>query len=170
MGTQDGNELSQVTKEKLGEVSSFRGRLFFCCVTRQDMMLLVDDRKTLKAAGYSNLFIPTVCGECERRTAERKAARTFNFDEVRIDATSKYDNETELVESLVEGWEAYKAVLRFCDDKDGVAIFSQIVNRDVVEREVKKYDVQMSTAKLERSEDAKELQLKMLPYFDPRFL
>lgn len=157
-------------KDKFGGDTYFCGRFFFCCVSKQEVVVLMDDRKRLdgeQSVGFSNVFVPTLCGECHRRTAARKAAQTISLDEVHRGDEPKQDIEIDLHASLIEGWVAYKAVQEYCSND--VVIFSQMVDHRIVQREVQKYYVRTNTATMELSEDRDEMRLKVLPYFNPSF-
>jgi hypothetical protein len=170
MYPQGKEDICEIMKDKLGEDTYFPGRFFFCCVAGQEVLVLMDNRRRLdgeNSAGFSNVFVPMLCGECRRRTAARKAAQTISLDEVHRGDEPRQYIEIDLHTSLIQGWVAYKAVQKYCSND--VAIFSQMVDHRIVQREVQKYYVRTNTAMMEVSEDWEEMRLKVLPYFNPSF-
>ena len=78
-------DICENMKDKFGEDTYFLGRFFFCCVAGQEVVVLMDNRERIdgeQSLRYSNFFVPTLCGECHRQTAARKAAQTISLDEV----------------------------------------------------------------------------------------
>ena len=162
------NNMSEVMEKRLNGDSIFRGRFFFCCISGEDVVVVTDNRRRfdeVEPVGYSDTFIPTVCGRC-RRDCTRRRARFLDLDEG--ERGTEPDFKIDLSLSLIQGWETYKAVQKYCEGD--VTILSQVISPEIMAREVKKYYVQMFSASMEPCDDRQERRLKILPYFDPRFL
>ena len=163
-------DITTILQDNLGGDTIFQGRFFFCCVAGQEMLVLIDNRRRLgrtKYVAYSSVFVPTLCGRCARRTAARRVG-----EEVRLATSGKreeptQDVEVELHPSLLEGWEAFKAVQMYC--KDEVSSYKHVIDRRTIQQEVQKFYVRMNTATLEFGESREGMCLKVLPYSDPGF-
>jgi hypothetical protein len=154
-------DITAILQDKLGEDTIFRGRFFFCCVAQR---IRLDGTKSV---GFSNVFVPTLCGRCARRTAAQNVAEDVRLEKPGTGDESTPDIEIELHPSLLEGWAAFKAVQMYCEDR--VSSYQHIIDHRIIQHEIQKFYLRMQTAKLEFNENREEMCLKVLSYSDPGF-
>ena len=142
--------VSDVIARTFGWDSYVRGRLFLCCISGGEMMVLTDDRKGRGSEEriYRNVFVPTVCGWCEKDEGGP--------------ATVEGKGGLELSTSLLKDWRVYKMVEAWCGSE--VETVMEVSDRKKVMETVRGYWIAM------RGAETFGKELKMLTYVTPGFL
>lgn len=169
MWDEEDNFLS-VLQNELGGDRYSRGRIFFCCVSEQEIMVVTDNRRRLdkqESRTFSNVFVLTTCERCARRIAARQVPVNESLDDIKINRTPPQDAEVKLRASLLGGCQVHKTIREYC--KDHLSSHAFITDSRVIQHELEKYYVRTNAATLEYSEAGDKASLKVLPYSDPGF-
>lgn len=114
---------------------------------------------------YTNVFIPTICGKCQKRTAPP------------LVSIGGFDNENNLPHNLriklddgfVRDWRIFKLVVDYCKD-DIRLVASQILDRKRIMKELGDYTAQIRSVRIVATPDVEGEMLETLPFFDIGFL
>jgi hypothetical protein len=99
----EASDISEVMERLFGESAFIGSRVFVYCMTRSEMVLLTDE-KAGRAAGKSGgqvVFVPMVCGRCER---------VFG-------GLGECAGKAEIDERILRGLPVFKQVEEWCDGK-----------------------------------------------------
>jgi hypothetical protein len=138
-----------VIERVFGGESFLRGRLFLCCVTGGEVMVMTDGRGDGRGGVpiYHNVLGPTVCGRCDKDgQGTRKAGWGMK-----------------LSAGLMEDWRVYKMVKAWCGRE--VETVVEVAERGEVIREVRGYWVEMQGSRM-----TMDGGLEAVTYVDPGFL
>lgn len=125
-----------------------RGRVFLCCVTGEEVMVLTDGRRDGSggAASFHNVLVPTVCGRCDKdREGKQRVGRGM-----------------ELSRGLIKEWRVCKMVQAWCTGE--VEVVVKVAEREEVMKEIRGYRVRMQGSRTTRQE------LEVVQYVDAGFL
>ncbi len=95
-------DISDLMEQAYGLDRVLRARMFMCCVTGDHIMVMTGNQKSPSDKDHpdSHFFVPTVCGDCERR-AGGNGGKSAHL---------------ELKESLLQSWDTYKVVSKYCGE------------------------------------------------------
>ncbi|KAF4546946.1 Hypothetical protein D9617_90g064660 [Elsinoe fawcettii] len=163
-------DIPALFKKRFEDESLFRTRIYFGCVTGEEIAVAVDAHRKCdvdKAELYSNLFVPTVCGRCRRRQAARASTNVL-LVEPSVEDVFTDELDVEISNTVYEGWAVLRAVQDRCDGH--LETFARLVDHRIIEREIKRYSVQLHSAELTPQSETVRRHLRYLPFFDPQFL
>jgi hypothetical protein len=126
----EASDISEVMEQLFGDSAFMGGRLFACCITRGEMMLVTDGTtgRTAGKAGGRVVFVPVVCGQCER---------VFG-------GLGESTGKAEIDERIVRGMAVFKKVEEWCGNKE-VDVVRQIQRAEAIGRAGAEYAVGMQT-------------------------
>ena len=145
-----------------------RLRVFLCCVTGEEIAVLVAGSSKgtgTQSDAYFNIFVPTVCGSCQKRTAPQWMTLSTEED---LSNDLPPGLRVELSRLLLKGWKTLQSVENYC--KMELRIVSRITHREIIVKELQKYESQMHSATLADEQDGETETIQLLPYFDLGFL
>lgn len=145
--------LREVIKMALGGTGPARGRLFIICISKEHMLIALDGRPHPDPdfSTYTNIFVPTICGNCAYGPKSRKGTAST----------------MEISENILERSAAFGAVKNWCNAE--IQVVRIVEDREWIANECKKYTVHFQGGAVRHRGGGPE-ELEILPYYDPSFV
>lgn len=145
-----------------------RPRLFLCCITGKEMVVVTDgakERVTKSEEAYINVFVPTICGRCQKRAALPPAS----LDDI--------DNENDIPQSVriklddgwIRDWRMFKLAVDFCKE-DITFVAKQIVDRKRIMKQLSDHSAQICSTRVIVRPHGEGEMLETVSSFDIGFL
>ncbi|KAF4546945.1 Hypothetical protein D9617_90g064650 [Elsinoe fawcettii] len=120
----DANSIQQVFKLAFGQKGGQRGRIFVTCLTKEEVLVITDNRPTVFCAPpiYCNFLVPTICGKCVGSPGSEVGAA----------------GKLELSNGFIQKSDAYEAIAGWCDS----TLFNirHVDTREVIMAECQKHN------------------------------
>lgn len=145
-----------------------RPRFFLCCIAGKEIAVVTNEAKeraTASTPAFTNVFVPTICGRCQKETAPL------------LTSIESFDNENDLPQNLrikldedfIRGWRIFKLALGYCEN-DIRVIAKQIVDRKKLMKELGGYTAQIRSVKIVETPDGEGEMLETQGFLDIGFL
>lgn len=143
-------------------------RLLLCCITGKEIAAVTNEaqeRATASTSAFTNVFVPTICGRCQKNAAPSFMA-IEGFD---VENNLPPNLRIELDEDFIREWHIFKLAADYCE-KDISVIAKQIVDRKRLMKELSGCTAQIRSIKIVARPGGEGEMLETMPFFDIEFL